>query len=238
MEWLILLAVILIIAGAIWYGVYKVRQKVRGVSRTLFGTDDILKGIAQNEEYINNTPKTVSGGDRLYIDSILKDFPDFNLDLAKSYIEECITDYFQAMESQDVTVLKEKYAQGIAKQADAIINDLKSAHRQVGYDNLKFHKTVIYQYHKSGQDRVIQFQSAFEYTLSDEQGCKKVQDRMEVDYTYYLESKEGEDSVALRCKYCGAPVSNLGGTICSYCGSAIVGILDKVWKITGIRQIP
>lgn len=237
MEWLIPLAVVLIIAGGAWYAIHQIKQKVRGVSRTLFGTDDILKGITENEEYINNTPKTVSGGDRLYIDSIMKDFPDFNLDLAKSYIEECITDYFQAIESQDVTAVKEKYEESIAKKVSAIVSDLKSTHRQVGYDDLKFHKTIIYKYIKAGQDRVIQFQSAFEYTYTDEKGSRKVQDRMQVDYTYFLESKEGEDSVALRCRYCGAPVSGIGGTVCSYCGNAIVGVIDKVWKITNISQI-
>lgn len=237
MKWLIPLAIVLVLVGAIWYGVYQIKRKVRGVSRTLFGTDDILKGIAENEEYINNTPKTVSGGDRLYLDSIMKDFPDFNLDLAKSYIEECITDYFSAMETQDITTVKEKYAGSVAKKAEAAVNDLISSNKHVGYDNLKFHKTVIYQYVKSGQDRVIKFQSAFEYTYTDEQGSKKIQDRMQVDYTYYLESKDGEDSVALRCKYCGAPVSNLGGEVCSYCGNAIVGVIDKVWKVTNISQI-
>ena len=237
MEWLILLGVVLVIAAAIWYGIYQIKRKMQGVSRTLFGTDDILKGIAENEEYINNTPKTVSGGDRLYIDSIMKDFPDFNLDLAKSYIEECITDYFHAIETQDVTAVKEKYADSVAKKVDAIVSDLKSSHRQVWYDNLTFYKTILYQYVKSGQDRVIKFQSAFAYTYKDEQGSKKVQDRMQVDYTYYLESKDGEDSAVLRCKYCGAPVSNLGGTVCGYCGDAIVGVIDKVWKVTNISQI-
>lgn len=237
MGWLITLGVIVVIAGGVWYGAYRIRRKVRGMSQMLFGTNDIVQGLVQNEEYINNTPKTVSGGDSLYIGSIMKDFPDFNLDLAKSYVQECITDYFSALETQDCSMLYDKYSEMVVKKAEAAVSDLKSTGKTVGYDNLQFHKTIIYQYVKSGQDRVIKFQSAFEYTYRQGSGSKKVQDRMQVDYTHYLESKHGEDSTVLRCRYCGAPVSSIGGTVCNYCGNAIVEVIDKVWKITNIAQL-
>ena len=65
-----------------------VRRKVKRFARQNFGTSDLsylmraAQDAAQDESL--DGPKSLSGGDSIFMPRILRDFPDFNLERAKS----------------------------------------------------------------------------------------------------------------------------------------------------------
>ena len=67
--------------------------KMQDVSQVAFGTDDLIEGLKQNEKLYEQTPKSLSRMDNLLIPQIQEDFPDFNVDLAKSYAKAELKKY-------------------------------------------------------------------------------------------------------------------------------------------------
>lgn len=68
--------------------VLKVRDQVRAASQRLFGHGNFLLGFSQLNDLSNETPRSLSGCDSLLLPKILKDFPDFDANLAKTYVRE------------------------------------------------------------------------------------------------------------------------------------------------------
>lgn len=203
------------------------RHKLRVFSKKAFGTPDIASGLSRAQLKAENTPRSLSGGDAIYTAQIKRDFPEFDIPLAKSQAQNCILDFLTAVEKGDASSLHISYAEKIAALAQSIIDDGKT----VTYDALKFHNTTISRYLKSGNDRTVKFQTAFEYRLSDGQ---KTQQKYELDYTYYLADTGEASSASLRCGYCGAPVGSLGDKACAYCGSAVEPVQNKTWRFTNL----
>ena len=57
---IIILLLLLAIVGAVYYLVYRIKQKTQELSRTLFGTSDITKAASQMKQEYASTPKSVS----------------------------------------------------------------------------------------------------------------------------------------------------------------------------------
>jgi hypothetical protein len=56
----------------------KITNKLRNVSRELFGTDDFIEGFNRNADILAETPKSVSSMTRLMEPQIMRDFPEFS----------------------------------------------------------------------------------------------------------------------------------------------------------------
>lgn len=66
-------------------GIYlTLRRKLRLFSRDVFGTADILEALKDSAE-TDDHPRSLNGCDSLLLPQILKDFPDFDPNMAKSY---------------------------------------------------------------------------------------------------------------------------------------------------------
>lgn len=70
-------------------GIYlHLRKKVRGFSRNVFGTPDLIAGLKAVDTVHLQSPRSLNGCDDLLLPRILKDFPDFDPNLAKTYARE------------------------------------------------------------------------------------------------------------------------------------------------------
>lgn len=85
---IMILISVLIFAGVLIYIFVTVSGHIKRFSNLAFGTSNLLKGLKENEAIYNNTPKSLSGMDTVVIPKIKRDFPDFNVELAKSYAKE------------------------------------------------------------------------------------------------------------------------------------------------------
>lgn len=75
--------------------VYQVlRRKVRSASRQIFGTEDVISLMKEIDAEAENTPRSLNGCDSLLLPKILKDFPDFDVTLAKTYAKNALKEKF------------------------------------------------------------------------------------------------------------------------------------------------
>lgn len=162
MQWIILgVFLIIVISGFCLY--IKVKRGIQEFSRQAFGTSDIAAGIRMNEQRIASTPKSISGGDSMFIDKIKADFPEFNLDNAKNTI-------ITKLKSPDKSIFIDADTKVVLQQGSG----------------LKVHKIAISGYEKSYNDASIKFQASYEVIRHDQ----KEQCRAEIVYSYALDSNE------------------------------------------------
>lgn len=141
-----------IVLGAIILGVVVVRRKIRGLFRRLFGTTDIAM-IRQGaiDAIEEEEPKSVSGGDSIFLPAILRDFPDYNNSLAKTYVRK-------ELERR----LKDKASLSIHK---VVIHD---------YQPSTLEKTIVYQaalqYRENGKLLQKRYNLHYSFLLPSESG--------------------------------------------------------------------
>lgn len=177
------------------------------------------------------TPRSLSGGDTLFLPIILRDFPEFHLQFAKSEVGNSIVRIMNYINGGSF--------QGKEK-VQAFADSLKEHYHKKSVSNVRIHKTCISNYVKTQGTATIQFQTAFQFDYQDERrGCLTLQERYETDYTYLIQENrmdEGEHAVSVRCGYCGAPAETVGAKQCTYCGTALDVIQDRAWQITSVNM--
>lgn len=246
---LILICVVLVAAGT---GIYKLKRKIREVSREAFGTDNFIEGYKKTTEELAITPRSVNGMTRVLLPSINRDFSEFNVTDAKTKSEVFIKAYLNALESKHTDSLNiEGISRSVRDKADEIIQDLESNGQRVFYDNIVIHQTEISNYTKKDGMCTVNFQSSVEYlnylldkddnVISGSREMKR-QTVFETDYTYIqdinkLKESGNYSSISLSCPHCGAPITNLGAKFCEYCGSGVKEINIYSWNFTDIREI-
>lgn len=206
---MVLFAALLVI---VYKAYLNIKRKIQSFSNKLYNTSSLIEGIKQTEQRVQTTPKSISGGDSMFIDKIMGDFPEFNLENTKTVISEAIA-YIYSHNQKDI---KKKYP-------ELFLEDINSSHK-FG----KIHKIAISGYEKSYNDACIKFQVAYEVTVS---GALK-QLRAEVEYSF-----KANENISLKCPHCGAPVSKMGIKKCEFCGHGIVYDIDNTWQITKIKNL-
>lgn len=195
------------------------------------GLSEFLRMVKHADLQSQRTPRSLSGGDTLFLPIILRDFPEFHLQFAKSEIGNNIVGIFNYINGE--------HFQGKEK-VQAFADTLKERYEQKAVSNDRVHKTCISNYVKTQGTATIQFQTAFQFDYQDERrGRLTAQERYETDYTYLIQEnrmEDGEHAVSVRCGYCGAPMESVGAKLCAYCGTALDVIQDRAWQITGVNM--
>lgn len=227
---LIILAILLIFIAIVSM---ILKNKLESFSRNVFGTTDFLEGFKKQELELSNTPKSVSSLDSVEIPKIQKDFPNLDINKIKSMAQDTVLLYYKSLENQKVQKI-EKGTDRLQNKIQGMVDQCIKDH--LHYSNVKIHRTVIHSYKKEKGMCIIVVQSSLEYILNKD---KKVQDRVNTELIYiYDDSKLDEKyGVSLNCKNCGAPIKELGNKYCPYCGTGVVEIPSKVWKIDDIKNV-
>lgn len=245
---IVILVLILMVIGAIGYGVWRAKNAVESFSREAFGTSDIREGFRQVEQEYASTPKSVSAMTSLYLPKIKKDFPEFQYDEMKVRAENALTSYLLAVDQMNVGALKEGNRE-LKDKLEMRIEMLKAAGNKEHYGSIKIHRTEISDYKKRNGRCIITFQTALQYyhTLTDEngkilEGSESVltQSKYNTDVIYIQDRNLVEDerdlSLGLNCPNCGAPVTGIGSKFCEYCGTPIVELNIYAWTFSSITE--
>ena len=120
-----------------------IKSIVSNFLETYFGTRNLKEAIEKSEIEDQNTPKSLASMESLLKPSILKDFPDLNINELKSMGENGILDYFKAINEKDIEVVN-NYNDTIKSFVEAKINDIKD--KTVTYSNIqdRFKIEIIY----------------------------------------------------------------------------------------------
>ncbi len=175
------------------------------------------------------TPKTLSGTEPVYRDMIKKDFPEFNLELARSYIKGFLPEYFHALSSGNVSGIRDNCSAQFCDSLQSQLDNKKLTGKMFeSYNGIKVHNAVISGYTKNGYEATIAFEAAVEYVLNG----RLSQHKYKIMYSYFLSYGARGENESLKCSNCGAPISTLGEKVCAYCGEMIEASLERTWKVT------
>lgn len=245
---IIILVLLLVLAGIIYYAYQRTRETVSTYSQLLFGTSDIKEGIKKRDREVAARQKTVASATKLYLPKIMDDFPEFHLDEMKTRAENVLTSYLEAIDLQKVSHL----AEGTNELKDKLLLHIESLRREEKKEHfsaIKIHRTEISQYRKEKGRCSVVFQSAAQHIHYVEKGDKVLKGRkdlleqakynVEVVYVQDQDQVEnlGDAGRALNCPNCGAPITSLGAKTCAYCDSPIVEFNIRVWNFSSVEEV-
>ena len=186
--------------------------------------DDIIRDVRLDEE---DTPKSLASMDSIYLKKIEKDFPSIEISKLKRKAESILMDIYHSIEKSDVSNLNGKMK---AFAEEEILNGNNSI------SDLKIHNTVISNYNKNKSKATIIFSIAYQYYLLKDDTKKKIQDRVRIEFIYTLELEEKTKSPILdfHCPNCGSPFHNIDDDSCSYCGSKLLKIFNRIFICNNI----
>ena len=177
------------------------------------------------------TPKSLSSMDSVYLENIKKDFPTIHINELKREAEKVILDAFHGVEKKDSSGFKGK----IKSFVDSMISDYEG--KEVSFDQMKIHNTVVSNYKKEGGIATIYFATSFEYVLNTGGKQVKKQDRAKTEFIYVYDMNEVDADkkvLGIHCPNCGSPITTLGQKSCSYCGQAILEFIGRVFTCNDI----
>ena len=228
MKYLVIPLVILILLILIVLILYFiVKRKAKRFLGEYFNASTFKEALEKSEIESEETPKSLSSMDTIYLEKLKKDFPDLNINELKSDCEKVIVDVLKAIENKDESVLLS------SEKINSFIKS-KITDNQVYYDNIKIHKTVLNKYEKKEDIATIYLASSVEYISNG----KKHQTRFKVEYIYIIDSLKNENirALGLNCPNCGAPIKTLGHKKCDYCGTGVIDIVKKNWIANNIKE--
>lgn len=228
----VFLGIVGVIGVASFILYYKIRKKIRTFSKEVFGTVNIMEGLAKVQEEADNTPYSITNANRIYQPRIEKDFPDFHSNTLEEMVKKFLTTYLNCLESlKELSTIRKMCTSTVIESVKSEINDLKASGKRRKIDDIKFHAIAISGYVKTLEYATVRYQVALEYTEH-----KKIQSKYEVHCTYVFKDLDIK-TFGLRCNHCGAPLETTS-TTCEYCGTIFVRNIEKVWRISNyIRKI-
>ncbi len=239
MGWLLIveLLVVLLLLGGIVFCIIFITRTVRGFLQTYFHADNLKDAIENSKIEDENTHKSISSMESIYLDKIEKEFPDLNINELKSKAEANIINVLDTIESKNIENLKNKNEKVVAFTQHKI-DDLKEDKADI--DNIKIHKTLLNKYEVNDSIATITIASSLEYFYKKGKDIgHKIQTRYKTEFIYIIDASKLHNNVkglGLNCPNCGAPVKTLGHKYCEYCNTGIVEIVKKVWIINNINE--
>lgn len=249
---LVLILMILMVLGIAGFVIYRKVEKAvrsaRSYSNALFGTDNPLEGIKKVELEGSNVPKSVSGATNLYLPQIMKDFPEFHMDEMKGRAENVLVSYLRSIDEENSRLLTEGMEE-LKKQLSMRIQMNRDRGVQEKFQNIRIHRTEIYQYRKEKGRCSVVFQTAVEYlhfvqkqgSLTEGRTDLKMQSKYNIELVYVqdreLSAESGESGLGLNCPNCGAPLESLGAKVCRYCDTPVVEFNIKTWGFNSVREL-
>ena len=249
MKLIITLILILVIIGIILIAFFCIRKKVRDTSQALFGTPDITQAAVQMKQEYATTPKSVSSMTSLLLPKISADFPDFEYNEMKDRANNVLVSFLRAITTKDENALSEG-SRELKQQLENHIEMLRAEGRSEHFDQVKLHRTEIYQYRKTDGKCIITFQTSlecFHYTTDENsqilEGDRqyKYQTKFNTDLIYVQDvdkmKNDYDDALAVTCPNCGAPIPMLGAKHCEYCGCTIIELNIHAWAFHHVEEI-
>ncbi len=238
MIWLIIeLLIIFLLLGGIVVFIIFITKQLRQFLQTYFHANTLKEAIENSKIEDENTHKSISSMESIYLDKIDKDFPDMNLNELKSKAEANIINVLDTIEAKNMDKLKNKNEK-VVEYTQNKIDDLKD--EKVTIDDIKIHKTLLSKYEVSGAIATIEISSSLEYFYKKGKDVgHKVQTRFKTEFIYIIDVSKLHNNVkglGLNCPNCGAPVKSLGHKHCDYCNTGIVEIVNRVWIINNIKE--
>jgi hypothetical protein len=226
---LVLVPFIIFAVIAIFIGIVAIKV-TRAIKSTADSITPFFNEIKKADQAVQITPRTLDGTEPVRIPAILRDFPEFNVELARSYISNIMTEYMNALDTGDPSSLKDDCTSQFYEE---LLYTLMNNH--ISCKLPRVHKVVIADYRRIGEEAMITFQASVQYQKENSNYIKQA--KYAIKYSYFLEMGAKGEYESLRCPHCGAPVSSIGMKVCPACDSAISFAISRTWKVSDIKEM-
>lgn len=139
---IILILLLLLFIGTIWYFYIRIRR----FARQNLGTDSLKDFIETQEEQLENTPKSVSGMTSLYLPRLQADFPEMNWIELRSMAEKHLKGHMEKQQF-DSPVIHESVLRDYRKQSGTCYVVIQSSVQYRKNDHkvqTRFNTTLVY----------------------------------------------------------------------------------------------
>lgn len=213
-----------------------VKVKLSSFLKANFDTSSLAEAFNRTDLEAQETPRSLSSMESIYLPKIKKDFPNLNINELRAQTESVILRSFEAIEERDKSVFRQY--DKINAFINSRITDAKE--KDLHYSSVIIHRTVLNRYEKSGGIASLYFQSSFEYVKKEgSEKSRKIQSRITTEYIYIVDENKvsyKEKTLGLNCPNCGAPLKGVGQRVCKYCGSGTEDIVKRSWAINNIAE--
>lgn len=213
------------------------QKKIRELLLKYFGTSDLKQAIEKSELTAENTPKSLSSMESLYLYKIHDDFPELNINELKSMAESNIINCLSCIENNNIDLINNSNEK-IKSYVKSKIQDNDS--KSVSYSDINIHQTVVNKYEKNVGIATIFFETGLDYKYKcNNNAYRKIQDRYKTEFIYIIDEDKvnsNQKAIGLNCANCGAPVKSVGEKTCYYCGSGVSDIVKRTWSLNNIKS--
>lgn len=231
------LIVIGIIALAIFILVSVIKQKLNSVTRKYLNmglsetADFISKGLKEEA----TTPRAISNLSAVYKPKLLRDFPEINYEQFEEMAKSSFKSVLDSIEAEDVSLLI-KASDSLTQNVSHIITDNMSKGVRECFDDLKIHRMSVSDYKNTSETAQVTFEISFqclhyfEGKKEKDKALKQLAGRISLICGTELKDDNNSSVFTDNCPNCGAPIrSAKGETVCSYCGTGVTQVIDKIW---------
>ena len=239
------LLIVLAVAVIVLVLVYEIKRALRRTlnSQLARAAKTILNSLNENPTGI--PPYSVPQLTALYKPKIERDFPEMSFERLESMARNGMIAILNAVESKK-TESVENSSKNLQNQLKVIVEDYSRRDEDIHYDNVQIHSAAITNYHSTGTAATAVFQISLQslaYRTKNGaviSGSNTVprQNLFSLTLMHNQTGKPGnEHYFEANCPNCGAPIEDLGSRSCSYCGSGLVPVVDKIWQIDSFELL-
>ena len=220
----------------------------RSVTRTLnsqmmHAAKTILNSLNENPTGV--PPYPVPQLTAVYRPKIERDFPEMSFDRFESMARNGIIAILNAVESKKIDSV-ENSSRNLRNQLKVLIEDYSGRGEDIHYDNVEIHAVAIENYYSTNITASMVFQISLQslaYRTKNGavvSGSNKIP-RQNLFSLTIMHNQKGdagsEHYFEANCPNCGAPIEDMSSRNCSFCGSGLVPVVDKIWQIDSFKLL-
>ena len=202
------------------FGLYVLGKRlvwfVRGFIMGLFS--ELANGSLSGTE--SAQPRSLSSLESLLLPQVLRDFPDYNSALIAERVKRDASAYYRSS-----LLGHPAFTDGVTKP---FLQSFAAALPTGVKGDIRVHRVALHGYDAAGQDRILTYQAAVQYT--DRDGTVR-QRRLVLKYIAAFSNDPANELKTYNCPNCGAPIPIIGNKACRYCGTALKTPAGLGWML-------
>lgn len=221
---------------------FVVKHKINNFTRSYIGKSvgETAKLLSEGLSEECMLPYSVPKLDPVYKPKIERDFPEMGFNQLQDMAKNGMIDILNAMENGKPDTIAHS-SMRLKDQVRGIVEDYASKGEKVHYDNVKVHNVGVDSYSGKSESASAVFQVSLQSlayrtnsgNLVSGNNTKPTQNLFSITLSHNqdLSSVGAESYIQANCPNCGAPVAAVGTRNCTFCGTALVAVVDKIWQI-------
>ena len=198
-----------------------------------------------NENPTGIPPYSVPQLTAVYRPKIERDFPEMSFDRFESMARNGMIAILNAVESKRIDSV-ENSSQNLKNQLKVLLEDYNSRNEDIHYDNVDIHAVAIENYYCTKTTASMIFQISLQSLAYRTRNGAVVSGsntvpRQNLFSLTLMHNQKGDGGnghyFEANCPNCGAPVEDLSSRRCSFCGTGLVPVVDKIWQIDSFKLL-